>query len=88
MKALVFEEPRHATVSDVEVPGIAADEGFKRSVPLDDLTVRVERATGGRQSLKELAKAAGGLFGEKVRLHQLGGGLLKLTLLRGQLFLL
>src|SRR5213083_2094446 len=31
MKALVFEEPRRATVSDVEVPRIAADEVLVRS---------------------------------------------------------
>src|SRR5258705_6576745 len=31
MKALVFEEPRHADVRDVDVPAIAADEVLVRS---------------------------------------------------------
>jgi L-iditol 2-dehydrogenase len=31
MKALVFEEPRHATVRDLDVPAIAADEVLVRS---------------------------------------------------------
>ena len=31
MKALVFEEPRRATVSDLDVPAIAADEVLVRS---------------------------------------------------------
>src|SRR5207249_6956600 len=31
MKALVFEEPRHATVTELDVPAIAADEVLVRS---------------------------------------------------------
>jgi NADPH:quinone reductase-like Zn-dependent oxidoreductase len=34
MKALVFEEPRQAVVSDLDTPAIAADEVLVRSLLL------------------------------------------------------